>query len=439
VHPLEAECALLELDGVIEAAVVGSAAGAAPRLEAFVVARSRALDAGALREALSRRLAAPAIPRRFCFMERLPRDANGKIDRARLRAAPAPVPAPSVATTPMEDVVLRLFEAVLGTSVRDPDADFFALGGHSLLALALGQRLRAELGREIPVSTLFRHRTAAALARALSYPEGALDGSGQDPLAPEIVLQAGDGPPLFCIHPVDGLAWCYFGLTQHLPGVRLHGLQSPGLTGAAHASFEQTIDDYLQRIRASQPAGPYALLGWSSGGGIAHALAVALAEKGESVSLLALLDAYPAEIWQDKPEPTEEDALVSMLDDLDASPFRPDGSRYTRNELFARLKSPGSSLSGFDDAALERMAAVALQSMRTYREASHQVFQGDLLYFRAARRSPSAPEPALWRRYVQGRLEFVDVDAHHLGMCQPPALSTIGRTLAARLAALRQP
>jgi nonribosomal peptide synthetase MxcG len=434
VHPLEAESALLELDGVIEAAVVGSAGALPPRLEAFVVAKTRALDAGALREALSRRLAPPAIPSRFCFVERLPRDANGKIDRARLRTLPAPTKAPPVATTAMEAVVLRLFEAVLGTPVREPDADFFALGGHSLLALALGQRLRAELGREVPVSTLFRHRTASALARALSYPEGALDDSGRDPLAPEIVLQAGDGPPLFCVHPVDGLAWCYFGLTQHLPGVRLHGLQSPGLTGAEHSSFEQTIDDYALRIRASQPAGPYALLGWSSGGGTAHALAVALAEKGESVSLLALLDAYPAEIWKDKPAPTEEDALVSMLDDLEASPFRADGSRYSRSELFARLRRPGSSLCGFDDATLERMAAVALQSMRTYREASHRVFHGDVLYFRAARRSPAAPEPALWRRYVQGRLEFVDVDTHHLGMCQPPALRTIGSTLAARLA-----
>ncbi|UUZ46860.1 thioesterase domain-containing protein [Massilia sp. B-10] len=36
------------------------------------------------------------------------------------------------------------------------------------------------------------------------------------------------------------------------------------------------VGDYLALIRAQQPAGPYRLLGWSSGGGVAHALAVRL-------------------------------------------------------------------------------------------------------------------------------------------------------------------
>ena len=58
-------------------------------------------------------------------------------------------------------------------------------------------------------------------------------------------------------------------------------------------SLEDVAADYLRLIREIQPARPYSLLGWSFGGLVA-AIATQLQAMGEEVSILALLDSYPA-------------------------------------------------------------------------------------------------------------------------------------------------
>ncbi|WP_433456146.1 thioesterase domain-containing protein [Streptomyces sp. CA-142005] len=56
------------------------------------------------------------------------------------------------------------------------------------------------------------------------------------------------------------------------------------------ASIDDMAADYLRQIRAVQPHGPYQLLGWSSGGAVAHAIARLPRDRGDEVHLLAMLD-----------------------------------------------------------------------------------------------------------------------------------------------------
>jgi hypothetical protein len=102
------------------------------------------------------------VPERWLARPRLPRNANGKIDRAALRQAAEAAPgAPGAAheppATPTEAALLALWAAQLPGASLHRGADYLASGGHSLGAL----RLAAEIGR-----TLGKHVEALALLRA---------------------------------------------------------------------------------------------------------------------------------------------------------------------------------------------------------------------------------------------------------------------------------
>ncbi|MFE7286034.1 amino acid adenylation domain-containing protein [Streptomyces noursei] len=75
---------------------------------------------------------------------------------------------PASARGPGRSTLCDLIAEVLGRDFVGADDDLFALGCDSLSALRLAGRLEAVLGRPVDVETLFRCRTARALAKALT-------------------------------------------------------------------------------------------------------------------------------------------------------------------------------------------------------------------------------------------------------------------------------
>nr|AAC68816.1 FK506 peptide synthetase [Streptomyces sp. MA6548] len=125
--------------------------------------------AASLREGLADRLPAYLVPSAVVVMDALPRTTSGKVDR---RALPDPAPGPAsprkvAPRNRAERVVCRIFQDVLDVPQVGIDDEFFALGGHSLLATRVVSRIRAELGADVALRTLFDARTPAALARAV--------------------------------------------------------------------------------------------------------------------------------------------------------------------------------------------------------------------------------------------------------------------------------
>ncbi|RJS19769.1 non-ribosomal peptide synthetase [Corallococcus sp. H22C18031201] len=173
IAPAEVESVLLTHPEVQAVAVVGQLLpSGARRLCAQVVAHAPAPTAAALRDHVRARLPAPMVPGALVFVESLPRTSTGKIDRAALlRAFPVEDPTFTEETTAMERRVLEVWEQVLGMRGASPRDDFFDLGGQSLQSIQVANRLSILLGREVPVSTVFRHPTAAALAMALEHGE----------------------------------------------------------------------------------------------------------------------------------------------------------------------------------------------------------------------------------------------------------------------------
>ncbi|MCW5982829.1 MAG: non-ribosomal peptide synthetase [Bryobacteraceae bacterium] len=163
VEAADIEAALCAQPEIGQAVVAAREDGAPARLVAYLVASGRERPAvERLRERLARQLPAYMVPSSFVFLDTLPLDRNGKVDRRNL-----PVPErqrPAFDTryeTPSTDVERRLAAAwteALGIDGIGIDDDFFALGGQSLDVM----RVASEIG--LPVSAFFETPTIRGLA-----------------------------------------------------------------------------------------------------------------------------------------------------------------------------------------------------------------------------------------------------------------------------------
>ncbi|MFJ4919554.1 amino acid adenylation domain-containing protein [Streptomyces sp. NPDC088725] len=196
IEPGEIETALRGQAAVADAAVVArvDTEGSARLVAHVVPSEGRPLDAAALRERLRLTLPEYMVPALFVAHPRLPVTANGKVDRAALRAVEgdsAAAPAAYVPPATEDEVTLaRVWSEVLGAERISRTANFFDLGGDSILALrVIGLARAAGLG--LSVADLFRARTLGDLARLAT---GAVEGAA--PVAPFSQLDPADAARL---------------------------------------------------------------------------------------------------------------------------------------------------------------------------------------------------------------------------------------------------
>jgi nonribosomal peptide synthetase DhbF len=133
------------------------------RLAGYAVpAAGAALDPAALRDAASRVLPGYMVPAAVVVLDKLPLNANGKLDR---RALPAPEYATGGAApaTPREQALCDVFAQVLGLEQVGVEDNFFDLGGHSLLAAVLVARLVERLGVKISLRTFMTNSSVRAI------------------------------------------------------------------------------------------------------------------------------------------------------------------------------------------------------------------------------------------------------------------------------------
>ncbi|MFD4352671.1 amino acid adenylation domain-containing protein [Nocardia sp. NPDC058518] len=271
-------------------------------------------------------------------------------------------------------------------------------------------------------------QTAAAEESAAAAATPVPGGLGLDVLLP--IRLGGTEPALFCIHPSSGVSWTYLGFAEALrPGRPIYGLQAPDLEGREPParSIEDFADRYIREIRAVQPEGPYHVLGWSSGGLIAHAIATKLREAGDTVGVVALLDADTADIDGDSIEQLTAGGFVNAFGSVIGIHDVP--AEATAREAADAIRERLGGVTLIDADTLERLAASYNASARTRTGYRRPVFDGDILYFSATVDTSDIFGPDGWRPYVTGEISNHDIEVTHYEMTAPHVLPIIARVL----------
>ena len=167
----EIEAVIGEYPGIARAIVTAreDAPGDVRLVAYFAADKGQSVSPQALRERLAERLPDFMVPAHLVALEALPRLPNGKIDRSALpkpdvaaaAARPTRIVAPEGST---EQAIAAVWRDVLNLSEVGTRDNFFDIGGHSLLAVQVHRRLRDVLGRQLPLTDVFRFPTIRALA-----------------------------------------------------------------------------------------------------------------------------------------------------------------------------------------------------------------------------------------------------------------------------------
>ncbi|WP_414623416.1 amino acid adenylation domain-containing protein [Calothrix sp. CCY 0018] len=281
----EIETVLAQHKSVISAAVVAPEYLSRQILVAYIVQQQQSkVNSDELRQFLAQKLPEYMIPNLFVTLETLPLTPNGKIDRRSLPAVSETSLQPKlVYCSPQnqkEREIANIWEKVLGINPVSINDNFFELGGNSLLAVRLVAQIEKQLGKKLPISTLFQNSTIKQLATCLQQEK--LNASS----VVEITPLNGDVSPLFWCTPhlnyKLNLLGKYIGTSQPLIALDCgyFKLENPDTHITDYAIR------YVEEIRAIQPNGPYKLAGYCMGGLIAFEIAQQIRVQGEQVDLV---------------------------------------------------------------------------------------------------------------------------------------------------------
>ncbi|MDY6810407.1 MAG: amino acid adenylation domain-containing protein, partial [Actinomycetota bacterium] len=417
IEPSEVERALTADVAVDQAAVrMWSSEKLGDRLIGYIVPAEAGVDRTAVLARLRRVLPPAMIPAMLVVLAEMPiNPSSGKADRS---ALPDPEsvarPAYRAPTTPVEIAVADAIGEITGVARVGLDDNFFELGGNSLLGVELCQKLSARTGTIVPMSQLFTptvQTLSSAVESAMAGHDSAQSNSALDTVLP--LRSEASGAPLICLPSAVPLSWCYSGLLNYVGDRPIIGLQSPGsATAAARCRSVADLAQMYRRELARLPLpGPYHLLGWSLGGQLAHALAIALREDGYDVGLLVMLDSVAFAEGAPAPTPPTLRDLVTHLEGNESD--TPDESPLTLDEaveLLAQSSGPGRGLTRSQLDGLHQGYVDCVEMSVAYRPAR---FDGDLLYFSARNGITGSLSGEMWRPYVSGRIVEHGVDVTH--------------------------
>ncbi len=417
------------------------------RLVAYFVPRQRVAPVvNELRAFLKERLPEYMVPSTFVIRDSLPLTAQGKLDRKALPAPDSARPDMKVMFVPPRDALevqlAQIWEEIFNSRPIGVTDNFFELGGHSLLVVRLMAMIEKQFGQELPISVIFQGATIEHLAKQLRQQ---CISPRRTPLVE--VRTTGSNLPLFCVHPTNGSALCYFEISQHLgPQQPLYGFQSRGLEDEQEpfTRLEEMAEHYVEVMREIQPHGPYLLCGWSMGGAIAFEMARQLQECGAEIALLTLIDSSPPSSHQSQANFSDAELLSALTSEL-SDVF---GARVSisyeellglgpEEQLNYILESAmnNNAMPPSAEARLRRLLRILKTNLRAMQGYTPGQYDGQIQYFQAREVLPGRPVDAAqgWYPLATQGVEVHEVPGNHLSLLLPPNVQVVAELLKATI------
>lgn len=370
-----------------------------------------------VRAHLAQKLPEHMRPMDVVVIRDMPFNANGKPDKKKL-------PPPDLAATrlrtehvaprnELEGILAGIWAKTLHLDQVGVHDNFFEIGGHSLLGIEMLAHVERQLGKKLPVKTMYQSPTVAKLAETINSDKPQKPWKNLSAIQPK-----GDRTPFFCVHGDEANIFLpkYLGDDQPFYGFFHQGEDGQPI---AFQSVRTIAEHFIREMRQVRPHGPYILGGYSFGGIVAFEMACQLAAMDEAVPLVVLFDTYaPAESVAST---KEEDGLYPWV------------KRGMLRRLIKYYFDRGRILPG----KIRHFHIIDTYSKATA-EYSPGMFPGKVTLIRTEG-SPGTPDMG-WKDLARDGVEIHKVPGDHYSIIKEPHVRALAREVRASMdQVLRRP
>ena len=167
------------------------------------------------------------------------------------------------------------------------ESNFFSVGGHSLLSVRLIADLERVLKREIPLTLIFEAPVLQDFVNRLAEED-----SGE--AFSFTRLNQTSGNPMILMHGWGGVPHVFDTLVGHIGSkIPLASLHADPRSAEQFEDLDQLSEAYAQKLIEENNSESFSLCGYSLGGTIAWATALALQKRGKKIDHLVMIDTMP--------------------------------------------------------------------------------------------------------------------------------------------------
>ena len=328
----EVEAQLLAQPEIREAVVVAKESSNTAHLVGYVsVVEDQVVDSALIRERLGQILPNYMVPSVIVELDKLPLNANGKVDR---NALPEPdLVSQKVYEPPQgetEEALAKIWSEILDVDRIGRNDNFFELGGHSLLAIRLFGMMRSRINIDIGIRNIYAFPTLRELSACAVYDHKNIN---------IVSLNTGNfsTPPLILIHDGQGSILDYTELARSLNNhCKVVALPCSHHDLEEYKSLYDLATAYANRIIRAGYSEPYRLCGWCVGGAIAPLVASVLESQGKRVDFVGAIDPYVFDSTENHSVDDVNTALLNFLGTLWLEP--PKLEKYREIEIRKQIE-----------------------------------------------------------------------------------------------------